>query len=72
MRYEHLELDLSTAACAFMLEALERYSRVETQPGVEVELSNVRGELMARLQRRDQDPKAQEKEENLMHDWMDV
>jgi hypothetical protein len=58
MRYEHLEFDLSTAACSFMLEAMGRYSKVETQPGVETELSNVRNELRARLQRTDQDPNA--------------
>jgi len=58
MRYEHVELDLSTAACSFMLEAMERYSRVDSMPGVEIELSNVRNELRARLQRKDQDPQA--------------
>ncbi len=71
MRYEHLEWDVSTAACAFLLEALERYSRVETMPGVETELNNLRNELRARLQRTDPDPKATQ-EESLMHDWMDV
>lgn len=68
MRYEHIELDLSTAACSFMLEAMQRYSKIETQPGVETELSNVRNELTARLQRKDQDPQAAVPAES----WLDA
>jgi hypothetical protein len=52
MRYEHLELDLTTAACD------ELYAILRSPPGLSDELWNLRNELRARLQRRDQDPKA--------------
>lgn len=59
MRYERLELDLSTAAC----DALEKILVADTaqgtrDPHVEAELLNLTNELRARLQRRDPDPRA--------------
>ena len=60
MRYEHIELDLTTETCAVLLEALERFDRVGEGLSEHTtnELANLRNELRARLQRRDQDPKA--------------
>lgn len=56
MRYEHIVLDLSTAACAAVYDALRSLPTV-AQP-VEIELDNLRNELRARLQRRDVDARA--------------
>ena len=56
MRYEHLELDLSTATCAAIHSALENHPALHTDAGTE--LTNFVNELRARLQRRDQDVKA--------------
>lgn len=57
MRYEHLEWDLSTAACYALLEAING-GKHQLEEGVQTEINNVRNELNARLQRRDQDPQA--------------
>ena len=56
MRYEHIELDISTAACAAVYDALRGVPTL-LQP-VESELDNLRNELRARLQRRDVDARA--------------
>lgn len=50
MRYEHIELNISTAACAELERMLD--DRGMTSP----ELINLMNELRARLQRRDVDP----------------
>jgi hypothetical protein len=59
MRYEHIVLDMSTAAChalkVMLDEKLEhRHSSMLNEVGHE--LLNLQNELRARLQRRDQDP----------------
>lgn len=56
MRYEHIELDISTAACAALREALTHTPRTEISDIVAAELMNLDNELRARLQRRDVDP----------------
>ena len=60
MRYEHIELDLTTATCAVLLEALEGLDPIGAglSEHTNNEITNLRNELRARLQRRDQDPKA--------------
>jgi hypothetical protein len=58
MRYEHLTIDLSTAACDELVKRLTNYELPQFQfkGPVSVELANLRNELTARLQHRDQDP----------------
>jgi|HubBroStandDraft_4_1064222.scaffolds.fasta_scaffold00046_49 hypothetical protein len=60
MRYEHIELDLTTAACAALLTMLKRGDPLGEawSDHTATEMINLRSELEARLQRRDQDPKA--------------
>jgi hypothetical protein len=60
MRYEHLTLDLSTAACSKLEDILDSWWRAEigSHDAADLELDNLRNELRARLQRRDQDPLA--------------
>jgi len=57
MHYEHIVLDMSTAACAALHEHLEEcyFATEKYGPVVEAELDNLRNELRARLQRYDQD-----------------
>lgn len=60
MRYERLELDLSTAACHELVQYLAtdaQFDFSKAPASVAVELSNFYNELCARLQRRDPDPK---------------
>lgn len=52
MRYEHIELNLSTRACALLLDKLGGPDEIL----FDVELANLQNELRARLQRRDADP----------------
>lgn len=66
MRYERLELDLSTAACAELVACMYRGGWHSCGP----ELENLRNELEARLQRRDQDPKATQGA-SPKTDWLD-
>jgi hypothetical protein len=56
MRYEHIELDLTTETCAVLLEALEGLDPIGA--AFSEHTNNEITELRARLQRRDQDPKA--------------
>jgi len=61
MRYEHLTLDLSTAALANLRVILAPHAAVYLRGGVEpspvaAELLNLFNEVEARLQRHDQDP----------------
>ena len=62
MRYEHIVLDLSTAACATLHEILKPQAVLcsavfgQFPSPVAQELMNLFNELEARLQRRDQDP----------------
>jgi hypothetical protein len=61
VRYENIELNLSTAACDVLLRMLEdklehRHKTMLNGPGAE--LRNLENELRARLQRTDQDPHA--------------
>ena len=53
MRYEHIELDLSTAACDALLTYL--LPGATRSDAVGVELHNLYNELRARLQRTDVD-----------------
>lgn len=57
MRYEHIELDFSVAACAALSEHLEEchFPVVKYGAVVEAELDTLRNELRARLQRTDVD-----------------
>lgn len=52
-RYEHIDLDISTATCATILAALEDHPALHTEAGAE--LTNFVNELRARLQRTDID-----------------
>lgn len=69
MRYEHVELDMSTRACALLQTVIEcTLGNHEDEPeAVRGELVNLANELRARLQHHDQDPKAA-----TQSDWMDV
>jgi hypothetical protein len=65
MRYEHLTLDISTAALDELRLLLAPQAAVFLKGGtsgtprpVHLELMNLFNEIEARLQRRDQDPKA--------------
>ena len=57
MRYEHIELDISTAGCAALLEHLSQCCFPIDKYGqrADDELTNLKNELRARLQRRDVD-----------------
>jgi hypothetical protein len=71
MRYEHIELDISTAACSELLGMLSEHElaiRRLPQPACD-ELVNFENELRARLQRRDADPHAKQGAENA---WLDA
>lgn len=61
MRYEHIVLDMSTAAVAALYEAIQsRLTSNLTGPAsVREELLNLANECRARLQRRDIDPQAE-------------
>ena len=69
MRYEHIAVDLSTAACELLQAIIEGnlgfHVEHSTLP-VRKELENFANELGARLQRRDQDPNA------AVADWIDL
>lgn len=67
MRYEHIELDISTAACALLLEYL-MYTDYIAKEGPELEVHNFKNNLRARLQRRDVDPHCPL---NASEDWLD-
>jgi hypothetical protein len=60
VRYEHIELDISTVACAELQTMLERYRKApwgySENAIANAELHNLHNELLARLQRRDADP----------------
>lgn len=56
MRYEHIELDISTAAVSALRMALGLRPWALETPPVRAELDNFINELEARLQRRDADP----------------
>jgi hypothetical protein len=58
MRYEHLSLDLSTAACDALHDILWDSHPQEYGDSVRAELLNLENLLLARLQRTDPDPKA--------------
>ena len=62
MRYEHIELDISTVSCAELLEVLGEDLRCNP------ELANLQNELRARLQRRDVDPHCPLNEQK---DWLE-
>ena len=59
MRYEHIELDISTAACDTLhrLLCLDPYEN-ELVPALGPELELLRNQLYARLQHRDPDPQS--------------
>lgn len=65
MRYEHIELDLSTRACAALLDMVQNDMRTPNEP----ELLNIANNLAARLQRRDIDPHCPL---NRAEDWLDT
>ena len=54
MRYEHIELDISTKACDELHRVLAMFNE-QTRP-LCAELQQLRNNLRARLQRRDVDP----------------
>ena len=57
MRYEHIELDISTATCDALLALLDQNEAIwEHYPEIAAEFANFRNELRSRLQRRDADP----------------
>lgn len=61
MRYEHIEMDISTVACHTLMKILEPHAAFyfsEQPTGSAAELMNLYNELRARLQRRDVDPHA--------------
>jgi hypothetical protein len=59
VRYEHITLDMSTAALDHLSKALALVKYEPSVPGaVGVELDNFANEIRARLQRYDQDPQA--------------
>lgn len=68
MRYEHIELDISTAACSALFEALTTCPKSESEL-VRNELGNLVSELRARLQRRDVDPHCPK---NASEEWLDT
>jgi hypothetical protein len=56
MRYERIDVTLSTAACAWLKGALNLLDESQLKGVSFYELLNLRNELEARLQRTDQDP----------------
>jgi hypothetical protein len=68
MRYEHISVDLSTAACSALQTMIECSLGFhdEASPTVKQELVNLANELGARLQRTDQDPNVEQK------DWLEL
>lgn len=52
MRYEHIETDLSTLDCAYLLERIDSDKDKPLTAGILL----LRNNLFARLQRRDVDP----------------
>lgn len=58
MRYEHIELHLSTAVCGVLKDAVEEYIHACPTDLTRAEMTNLFNELRSRLQRRDQDPHA--------------
>lgn len=56
MRYEHIELDISTATCHILKDAVEEYIHACGTDLTKAEMTNLYNELRARLQRRDTDP----------------
>jgi hypothetical protein len=74
MRYEHIELDISTAACAVILNALEEHTPDNgLAKETEIELANLKNELRARLQRRDVDVHCPKNfPVPVQTDWMDT
>lgn len=58
MRYEHIELHLSTATCGVLKDAVEEYINACYSDLQVAEMTNLFNELRSRLQRRDQDPHA--------------
>lgn len=67
MRYEHIELDISTAACAELVRLMTPPDQYD--PEISDELVNLRNNLAARLQRRDADPHCPLNEAK---DWLDT
>jgi len=71
VRYEHIVLDLSAAACSELKSILESDMLANTEAQrdmqyteeVRNELLNLQNELRARLQRRDQDPQVERREQ---------
>lgn len=69
MRYEHIELDLSTAACALLLDYIQYADYTAPLNSPEHEILNLRNNLRARLQRRDTDPHCPL---NASEDWLET
>lgn len=70
MRYEHVELDISTRTCATILRALEGHPAIGTEAGAE--LHNFVNELRARLQRTDVDQHCPKNFTPPDAEWIDV
>lgn len=68
MRYERLELDLSTKACDILMDIIGNAFDGPSETRAEQEIANLYNELRARLQRRDPDPKCPKNEE----DWLNT
>lgn len=72
MRYEHIELDLSTEACdALHTLLLKDKAQGTYSPVAEAELLNLANNLRARLQRRDVDPHCP-KNQVSTEEWLDT
>lgn len=72
MRYEHIELDISTASCSFIEAALEGAEHNDALPTlVRDEVQNFVNELRSRLQRRDADPHCP-KNQVSAEEWLDT
>lgn len=67
MRYEHIELDISTVCCDQLLRALDHITETES---LTASILNLRNELVARLQRRDVDPHCPKNVTS--EDWLDT
>lgn len=76
MRYEHIELDISTAACSDLLNALQEYAAPPWGYSVNAianqELHGLVNELMARLQRTDVDAQCPKNLEPAQPDNLDL
>lgn len=74
-RYEHIDLDLSTAGCDALLSMLTSdyalYVHEHVAASVRAELANLENELRARLQRRDVDIQCP-KNAVMAEDWLDA